>query len=87
MKKVVFGLIVVTLVLSGLWAAAQMAGGGGHMGEGGMMAREGHRYGMLAGYIGWWWAYGVIKAAIALFALWMLYRITRALERIAASKS
>ena len=87
MKKNIFSLVVVLMVLAGSWAMAQTGGGGGPVGGGGMMGEEGHRYGMMTGYLWWWGVYGVIKAAVVVIGLWLLYRITRAVERIAASQS
>ena len=86
MKKNIFSLVVVLMVLAGSWAMAQTGGGGGPIG-GGMMGEEGHRYGMMTGYLWWWGVYGVIKAAVVVIGFWLLYRITRAVERIAASQS
>ena len=81
MKKVVFGIIAILLVGVGSWAMAQTAGGG-------MMAEEGHRYGygMMTGYLWWWGLYGVVKAAVVVIGLWLLFRITKAVEKIASSK-
>ena len=80
MKKIIFGLVAVVLVLVGSWAMAQTGGGG-------MMAEEGHRYGAMAGYLWWWGLYGLLKAAVVVIGLWLLYRITVAVEKIASSKS
>lgn len=74
MKRIISGLIAVVLVMVGSWAMAQMGGGG-------MMAEQG--YGVMAGHL-WWWVYGVVKAAAVVIGLWLLYRITKAVERIAA---
>ncbi|HET6464957.1 MAG TPA: hypothetical protein VFH55_05030 [Nitrospiria bacterium] len=79
MQKIFMSFIVVSLVLFGSWATAQ-TGGGYTMGD------EGHRYGMMTGYLWWWGLYGLFKAAIVLFGLWLLYRIAVAVEKIAASK-
>jgi hypothetical protein len=80
MKKVIFGLIVVGLVMVGSWAMAQP-------GVGGMMTEEGHRYGMAYGYVWWWGVYGLLKTAVVVIGLWFLFRIAKAVEKIAASKS
>jgi hypothetical protein len=80
MKRIIPGLIVVVLVMVGSWALAQTAGEG-------MMVGEGHRYGAMGGYLWWWGAYGLIKAAVVVIGLWLLYRVTVAVEKIAASKS
>ena len=90
MKRIISGLIAVPLVIVGSWALAQIGGTGcGAMGgpEMEMMAEEGHRYGMAYGYFWWWGLYGLVKAAVILFGLWLLYRITKAVEKIALSKS
>jgi uncharacterized membrane protein len=82
MKKISSGLIAVALVTAGSWAVAQTGGGE-------MMTEGTHRYGygMMSGYLWWWGLYGVVRVAVVAFALWLLYRITRAVERIASSKS
>ncbi|MBI3610700.1 MAG: hypothetical protein HY204_08375 [Nitrospirae bacterium] len=79
MKKIIFSPVVVLMVVAGSWAMAQTGGGG-------MVGEEGRRYGMMAGYLWWWSLYGIIKAAVVVIGLWLLYRITKAVERIAASK-
>jgi hypothetical protein len=80
MKKIIFSLIVVMLVMVGSWALAQT-------GAGNMMGDEGRRYGMMTGYLWWWAVYGLLKTAVVVIGLWLLYRITVAVEKIAASKS
>lgn len=80
MKKIIFSLMVVGLVMVGSWALAQP-------GVGGMMAEEGHRYGAMGGYLWWWGLYGLLKVAVVAIGLWLLYRIAVAVEKIAASKS
>jgi uncharacterized membrane protein len=80
MKRIIFSLVVVVLVVFGSWAMAQT-------GAGNMMGDEGRRYGMMAGYLWWWAVYGVVKAAVVVIGLWLLYRIATAVERIASSKS
>jgi len=79
MKKILASLILVSIVVFGSWVTAQTSGGY-------PMGDEGHRYGMMTGYLWWWGLYGLVKAAIVLFSLWLLYRITVAVEKIAASK-
>jgi hypothetical protein len=79
MKKILASLILVTIVVFGSWAMAQTGGGS-------MMPDEGHRYGMMTGYLWWWGLFGIIKAAVVVIGLWLLYRITKAVERIAAAK-
>jgi len=79
MKKILASLILVSIVVFGSTATAQ-TGGGYTMGD------EGHRYGMMPGYLWWWGLFGFVKAAIVLFGLWLLYRITVAVEKIAASR-
>jgi hypothetical protein len=79
MKKILASLILVSTVVFGSWAMAQT--GGGYM-----MGDEGRHYGVMGGYLWWWGLFGLIKAAIVLFGLWLLYRITVAVEKIAASK-
>jgi len=79
MKKIVASLILVSTAVFGPWAMAQT--GGGYM-----MGDEGRHYSMVGGYLWWWGLFGLIKAAIVLFGLWLLYRITVAVEKIAASK-
>lgn len=51
------------------------------------MAGETHGYGGMGGYAGLWVVYGLIKTGVVVFGLWLLLRLTRAVERIAASKS
>jgi hypothetical protein len=82
MKKIISGLIAVALVMVGSWAMAQTGGGG-------MMAEEGRRYGygMMTGYLWWWGLYGLLKTAVVVIGLWLFYRITVAVEKIAVSKS
>ncbi|MBI3994472.1 MAG: hypothetical protein HY349_00715 [Nitrospirae bacterium] len=80
MKRIIFGLIVVGSVMVGSWAMAQTGGGG-------MMAEEGHRYGAMGGYLWLWGLYGLLKAAVVVIGLWLLLRITKAVEKIASSKS
>jgi uncharacterized BrkB/YihY/UPF0761 family membrane protein len=80
MKRIIFSLVVVVLVVFGSWAMAQT-------GAGSMMGDEGRRYGMMAGYVWWWGVYGLLKTAVVVIGLWLLYRITVAVEKIAASKS
>jgi hypothetical protein len=38
---------------------------------------------MMAGHW-WWWVWGAVKAAAVVVGLWLFYRITKAVERIAA---
>jgi hypothetical protein len=79
MKKILASLILVSIVVSGPWATAQT--GGGYM-----MGDEGRHYGLMGGHIWWWGFFGVVRAAVVLIGLWLLYRITLAVEKIAASK-
>ncbi|MBI3596147.1 MAG: hypothetical protein HY203_03220 [Nitrospirae bacterium] len=79
MKKILASLMMVSMVVISSWAMAQTGGGP-------MMGDESRHYGLMAGYLWWWGLYGLVKAAIVLFSLWLLYRITKAVERIAASK-
>jgi len=79
MKKVLFGLTAVSGVVFASLALAQMAGG--------MPGAETHRYGAMGGYLWLWGLYGVVKAGVVLYGLWLLVRLTRAVEKLAASKS
>ena len=54
--------------------------------SGGMMGYQGRGYGMAGGYMAWWAVYGLVKAAVVVIGLWLLLRIARAVEKIAASK-
>ena len=79
MKSTVFSLVGVTILGIGTFAMAQVGGGE-------MMEREGHGYGMMGGYMAGWIVYGLIKAAVVVIGLWLLHRIAKAVEIIAASK-
>jgi len=79
MKKILASLIIVSTVVFSSWAMAQT-------GSGYMMSDEGRHYGLMGGYFWWWGLYGLVRAAIVLFGLWLLYRITVAVEKIAGSK-
>jgi uncharacterized membrane protein len=81
MKRMVSSLTGVALIAAGSLAMAQTAGGE-------MMGGEGRGgYGMMGGYMAGWIVYGLIKAAVVIFGLWILHRIAKAVEKIAASKS
>jgi uncharacterized membrane protein len=54
--------------------------------SGGMMGYQGRGYGMAGGYMAWWAVYGLVKAAVVVIGLWLLLRIARAVEKIAATK-
>lgn len=73
MKTIISSLIVVVLVMVGSWAMA-MTDGGGMMGDEGMMA----------GFHWGWIVYRILIAAAVVIGLWLFYRITKAVERIAA---
>jgi uncharacterized membrane protein len=81
MGKIFLGLLFIVFVMAGSWALAQTPGGG-------MMTEGTHRYGygMMSGFLGWWALYGLVKAAVVVVGLWLLFRIAKAVERIAASK-
>lgn len=80
MKKVLGSLIVISVIVSGSLAIAQMGGGT-------MMGGEGRPYGPMSSYVWWWGLFGLVRAAVIVIGLWLLYRITRAVERIAELKS
>ncbi len=80
MKMIVSSLLGGTFLMMAYWAMAQMGGGE-------MMGNEGHGYGMMGGYMVGWIVYALIKAAVVVIGLWLLLRIARAAEKIAASKS
>jgi len=77
---ILFGAVLVVATAVS-WVTAQTGGG--------MMTGEPYRYGdrMMGGYLVWWAAYGIVKAAVVGIGLWLLYRIAIAVEKIAASKS
>jgi len=56
--------------------------------DGGMMGNQGrgYGYGMTGGYMAWWAVYGLVRAAVVVIGLWLLLRIARAVEKIAASR-
>jgi hypothetical protein len=81
MGKIFWGLLFIAFVMAGSWVLAQTPGGG-------MMTEGTHRYGygMMNGYVWWWALYGLLKTAVVVVGLWLLFRIAKAVERIAASK-
>ena len=77
--------IVGVLLLPLLSAVVMAQTGGGTSGEEGSVS--GHGYGMFGGYYtAVWIACGLFKVAVVVIGLWLLLRITRAVERIAGSK-
>jgi uncharacterized membrane protein len=81
MKMIVSSLTGVAFLSAGSLAMTQMVGVE-------MMGGEGRGgYGMMGGYMAGWIVYGLIKAAVVIFGLWILHRIAKAVEKIAASKS
>jgi uncharacterized membrane protein len=80
MKMILLSLMAVMFLAAGSLAVAQTGGGE-------MMGGTGRGYGMMGGYLVGWVVYGLIKAAVVVFGLWILLRIARAVEKIAASKS
>jgi len=82
MRKIPFGFVFILIIAAGSWALAQSPGGE-------MMTEGTHRYGygMMNGYLGWWVLYGLVRAAVVVIGLWLLFRIAKAVERIAASKN
>lgn len=74
--KIIFGGLLFAL-FTGAFSLAQAQTG---------MGGETHGYGGMAGYAGLWVVYGLIKTGVVVFGLWLLLRITRAVERIAGSK-
>ena len=85
MKVTVSSLIGISFLAVASWAMAQ-TGGGEMMDEGSKMAGHGYGYGMMGGYTTWWVLCGLVKVAVVAIGLWLLLRITRAVERIAGSK-
>ncbi|MBI3620997.1 MAG: hypothetical protein HY208_02255 [Nitrospirae bacterium] len=83
MKGITSGMAGMAVLAVGSLAMAQMSGGSG---GGEMMGDKGHGYGMAGGYMAWWAAYGLVKAVVVVIGLWLLLRIARAVEKIAASK-
>jgi uncharacterized membrane protein len=79
MKRMMALCIGVAVAMAGSAVLAQTDGGG-------MMDYRGRGYGMAGGYMAWWAVYGVVKAAVVVIGLWLLLRIARAVEKIAAAK-
>ena len=79
MKRMFPMLLGMTVLVVGSVVKAQIGGQD-------MMGDEGHGYGMVGGYMVWWGLYGLIKVAVVVSGLWLLFRITRAVEKIAASQ-
>ena len=79
MKRMMAVFVGVAVLMVGSVALAQMAGGE-------MMGEQGRGYGMAGGYMAWWAVYGLVKAVVVVVGLWLLLRIARAVETIAASK-
>lgn len=82
MKVIISSLAGVSIFAFGSFALAQMGGSEMMDGEG-----HGHGYGMMGGHMGGWIAYTVIKVAVVLVGFWLLHRIAKAVEKIAASKA
>ena len=80
MKGITSTMVGIAVLAVGSLAMAQTGGGE-------MMGGGGRGYGMMGGYLVGWVVYGLIKAAVVIFGLWILLRIARAVEKIAASKS
>jgi uncharacterized membrane protein len=79
MKRMMALFIGMAVVMAGSAVLAQTDGGG-------MMGYQGRGYGMVGGYMAWWAVYGLVKAAVVVVGLWLLLRIARAVEKIAATK-
>ena len=79
MKVIISSLAGVVILAFGSFVMAQMGGGE-------MMDGEDHGYGMMGGHMGGWIVYGLIKAAVVVIGFWLLHRIAKAVEKIAASK-
>ena len=81
MKVIISSFAGVAILAFGFFAMAQM--GGGEMMDG---DSHGHGYGMMGGHMGGWIVYTVIKVAVVVIGFWLLHRIAKAVETIAASK-
>ena len=79
MKRMMAVFVGMVVLMVGSVALAQTGGGG-------MMGDQGRGYGMAGGYMAWWAVYGLVKAVVVVIGLWLLLRIARAVEKIAASK-
>lgn len=79
MKTMVLSLAGVAILAGSSFAMAQT-------GAGEMTDHKGHEYGMMGGTMTGWIVYGLIKAAVVVIGLWLLHRIAKAVEKIAASK-
>ena len=79
MKGITSVMVGLAVLTAGSLAMAQMSGGE-------MMGDKGHGYNMVGGYMAWWVVYSLVKAAVVGIVLWLLLRIARAVEKIAASK-
>ena len=81
MKMTILSLMGITMLVMGSIAIAQTTGAEMTQNEG-----HGYGYGMMGGHMGGWFVYGLIKAVAVVIGLWLLHRIAKAVEKIAASK-
>ena len=81
MKTITSAMVGLAVLAVGALAMAQMSGGEMMDDKG-----QGYGYGAMGGYMAWWVVYGLVKAAVVVIGLWLLHRIAKAVEKIAASK-